>query len=288
VLYVADFNGGMAAFNVDQKGGLTALRGSPFPGLTGSATGSPVACAKQFLYATNGFPGNVAAFSIGSGGILSLISGSPFVTGQFPGPPVADPSCRFLFVPNGNGGTLQDANVFAYTIDSGSGKLNAVTGSPFSVGMGSATLLSAATDISAKFLYVPVPDAGGVSSFSISSAGVLTAIAGSPFITGKNPVFALAVAVSSQQFVYVANQSANNLSVFTTDSNNGALSLQSQVATMGQPIFLATNGAFLYSLNLSPSTIGIYSVGKDGSLTTVPHGFSVPYTPTSATVVTMP
>jgi 6-phosphogluconolactonase len=288
VLYVADFGSGMAAFTVDQKGGLTALDGSPFSGLTGGANGSPVICGKKFLYATNGSPGSVFAFSIASSGALSPSSGSPFATGQTPGTPVADSSCRFLFVPNGNGGALRDASVFAYTVDASSGKLNAVSGSPFSVGAGSATLLSAAADTTGRFLYVPVPDRGVVAAFSIDGSAVLTSVAGSPFTTGKAPVFSLVMSVSSQQFLYVANQGANNVSVFSIDSSTGNLSLRSQFATPGAPTFLAATAGFLYSFNVAANSVSIYSVNQDGSVTTIPHGLSLAYTPASATVVTMP
>lgn len=135
VLYLADFGGGIAAMRADaQSGQLSPLPGSPFLGLTGSATGSPTACGNKFLY----------------------------------GQPVVDPSCSFLFVTNSFDGSsaANGGIVYAYTLDAATGILNSVSGSPFTVGNPTSIIRSATTDPTGCFLYVPNSDVQAVSGFS--------------------------------------------------------------------------------------------------------------------------
>jgi 6-phosphogluconolactonase len=97
-----------------------------------------------------------------------------------------DPSGKFAYVANAG-----DNTVSGYTINSATGALTAIAGSPFASG-GSGPL-SVAVDPSGKFAYVvngSVTDFAGVnvSGYTINSTtGALTAIAGSPFAAGSGP-----------------------------------------------------------------------------------------------------
>lgn len=296
VLYLADFGGGIAAMRADpQSGQLSPLSGSPFSGLTGSATGSPTACGNKFIYVTNGFPGGVFAFLIDASGALSQVPGSPFPTGTSPGQPVVDPSCSFLFVTNSFDGSsaANGGIVYAYTLDAATGILNSVSGSPFTVGNPTSMIRSVATDTTGRFLYVPNSDVQAVFGFSIGPTGALIPLTGSPFTAGQSPIFALAVSVASKQFLYVANSGSNDILAFAVDNTTGNLSLISSFATTSQPSFLASSGSFLYSFNLvsgsvSSSNVNVYTVNQDGTLSPVATGGSLAYTPTSASVVTAP
>jgi len=101
------------------------------------------------------------------------------------------------------------------------------------------------------------------------------------------------VSVASKQFLYVANAGSNEISAFAVDNSTGNLSFISNFAANSQPSFLALSGAFLYSFNLvsgnvSSSNVNVYSVNRDGTLSPVAADGSLGYTPTSASVVTVP
>ena len=76
-------------------------------------------------------------------------------------------------------------NVSAYSVNTTTGALTPIAGSPFAIGTGPGTL---SIDSSGYFAYLANHGSGGVSAFSINATtGALTAIAGSPFATGANP-----------------------------------------------------------------------------------------------------
>ena len=94
-------------------------------------------------------------------------------------------------------------NVSAYTINSSTGALREISGSPFAAGFGP---YSVTVDPSGRFAYVAnVGLFEHVSAYTInSSTGALRAVSGSPFAAGNGP---LSVTVDpSGRFAYVANQ----------------------------------------------------------------------------------
>ena len=293
VLYVADFAGGMTAMSVDLPSGqLSAVPGSPFAGISASSSGSPVTCAGKFVYATNGFPGGIFAFAIGSNGALTPLPGSPFAGGPLPKRPMVDPLCTRLFVPNSPDEAINSTGgiIFSYSIDSATGKLTPVPGSPFTADSKLSNLFSGTIDSTGKFLYVTNPDSQSVLAFSISATGVITPVPGSPFAAGSKPDFVLPVIVFSRQFLYVANSGSNDISIFAIDNNTGALTAISRVAAGGGPSFLVSSRNFLYSLNSFSNDISGYAVNQDGTLRQIPTGLTAPpgYLPLSAAIVTGP
>ncbi len=169
--------------------------------------------------------GSISAYAINSTtGALQEVAGSPFATqGGFPGPShlTIEPGGKFLYV--GLGGTVS-ANHFvaAFSVDSSSGALTPVPGSPFSAGKGS---FNVAVDHTGKFLYAVNTFDNNVSGFAIDAAtGALTPISGSPFPSGATGGFPFALAMDpSGMFLYTANQGSDNISAFTIDSTTGAL-----------------------------------------------------------------
>lgn len=74
----------------------------------------------------------------------------------------------------------------AYSINSSTGALTAVAGSPFAAGTNPS---SVAVDKTGSFLYVTNAGNNNVSAYSINAAtGGLTSVGGSPFTSGTNPV----------------------------------------------------------------------------------------------------
>src|SRR6266849_2313018 len=182
----------------------------------------------KFAYVANDGSSNVSAYTINSTtGALSPVTGSPFAAGSFPFSVAVDPTGKFAYVANACGVTCTvSGNVSAYTIDSTTGALSPVPGSPFAAG---SFPISVAVDPSGKFAYV-VDFFGGVSAYTINSTtGALSPVPGSPFAAGSGPR-SVAV-VPSGKFAYVTNQCGNvfcsvsgSVSAYTIDSTTGALS----------------------------------------------------------------
>ncbi|MBL8019006.1 MAG: beta-propeller fold lactonase family protein [Leptospirales bacterium] len=129
-------NNGVAGYSIDYSSGrLTAIPGHPFA-TTGDTVQQPaIHPSGRFMYVANSSSSTIDAFAINSStGALSAIAGSPFSAGTGPGPVVIDRGGYFAFVPNNNSGAGNTVSVFR--IDSDSGVLRQVNGSPFTAGTG--------------------------------------------------------------------------------------------------------------------------------------------------------
>jgi 6-phosphogluconolactonase len=184
-LYVSDSvdpQGGIYAFGINPSTGvLTPIQGSPFPtlpdaepeGLVTDPTG-------KFLYASLFAEDGIAAFTIdGASGALASVAGSPFSTGAESGPAshlwsiTMDLSGKRLYALSS---TASGSVVSAFTIDSTSGALTPVNGSPFAA-LSSTMSGGLAVDPSGKFLYVAGGNVGYIVPMSIDGAtGALTAL----------------------------------------------------------------------------------------------------------------
>jgi len=85
-----------------------------------------------------------------------------------------------------------------------------------------------------------VPQSWGASTYALGAGGALTAIGGSPFAAGSGP--SAVVVDPTGSFLYVANATSGNVSVFAVNSGTGALS-----AVSGSP----------YAAGSLPSAIAI-------------------------------
>ena len=182
----------------------------------------------QFAYVV----GNATtAYSIDytSGGLTALANGSIANGGVAL---VFDPVGGFVYV----SGLI--AQIYAYALDSTTGLLGAVPGSPF------ATLQfpqGLAASPNGQFLYVPGQGADATSGYSVNSTtGALTEITGSPFAGGFMPE---GIALDpSDKFAYVAN--SDSIGIYSVDAATGALSfLQTQQDTMNgyiSPLVIGT------------------------------------------------
>jgi YVTN family beta-propeller protein len=133
----------------------------------------------------------------------------------------ADTKPKFVYVANSGktSTTTGPGTISAYAIDSSTGALTVVPGSPFAAG---STPSSLVVDPSNRFVYVTNRDSNSVSGFSVdSTTGALTAIPGSPFATGLDPYFM--AADPKGNYIYVVNQQSNTISAFSIDNVTGAL-----------------------------------------------------------------
>jgi len=241
--YVANYGENtVSAYTINSiTGALKEVDGSPFAAgiLPVSVTVDP---SGRFAYVTNQCDsssdcsaGNVSAYTISrSMGALRVVTGSPFAAGIEPTSVTVDPSGRFAYVAYqcASSTDCSAGVVSAYTINSSTGALRVVTGSPFAAGIGP---FSVTVDPSGRFTYVanvcdssPNCSVGTVSAYTInSSTGALSAVAGSPFAAGNAPVW---VTVDpSGQYAYVANacffcsSGHGTVSAYTINSSTGAL-----------------------------------------------------------------
>ncbi|MGH9516698.1 MAG: lactonase family protein [Terriglobales bacterium] len=174
--------------------------------------------ALEFLYATS--PGAIVGFKIdqstGALGSPLTMSGPSQSLGI-----AATVTLGRLYVSD-----FTNNKVDGFSINSSTGGLTAVTGSPFSLGGtppgagGVSSFVSGGDKV-----YVTDLNARAVAAFIYdSSTGTLNTVAGSPFPAGDTPVQAV-VAGFQNQFLYVSNlnDSAGGISAFTIDFNTGAL-----------------------------------------------------------------
>jgi 6-phosphogluconolactonase len=259
--YVANVNGTVSGYAIDSTTGvLTPIEGSPFPagGQPGFVTVDPNG---RFVYVANLTSNNISAYTIDrSTGELAALPGSPFPAGEEPGSLAVHPSGRFLYVTNFSS-QLPFGSVSGYTIDSASGSLAAIPGSPFAAG---STPRSVSVDPSGKFAYVANGSGNSVSAYTINSdTGALTTIPGSPFPTGAYP-FSVAVDPTGK-FAYVANFTSGSgtpvpgsVSGYTINSDTGALTAiaGSPFPAGVQPGFITVdpNGKFVYAVNSTQAT----------------------------------
>jgi 6-phosphogluconolactonase len=133
LLYVADgASNTVSGFSIGAGGALTAVPGSPFAAAT-EPTGVLFHPTLSVLYVSNDGSNDIIAYSIGGGGTLTpiqdLASGGNGTAGM-----VIDAVNGRLFAVNGGSSAAPSRDVSVFDIDSGSGMLTAVVGSPFSTG----------------------------------------------------------------------------------------------------------------------------------------------------------
>lgn len=197
-LYVEDFNQGVFGYSIAADGSLTLIPGSPFGG--GGYAQPVVDGTGKFLILAG--PIAVTVLQIDSttgalhptGNFVTLPASSLITTGMA----AMAPGTNYLYV------ALASANaIAAYAMDTTSGALTLVSGSPFTAGQLPLTLTASQSGT----LYVVNSGDSTLSALSIDkNTGSLTAVPGSPFSAawaGGVP------AILSSQYFYVA--SVNNI-----------------------------------------------------------------------------
>lgn len=234
---------------------LTEVPGSPFPSsapLAPSGTGpSGVAVTPdgKFLYVADQYDNTVTTFSVDASGVLTR--GLVVPAGTSPSALAITSDGGFLYV--GNSSTVSGFAICNQVVTSCSdptspdGILTAITGSPFSAGLGPAAIVAAP---SGKFLFVVDRLSNQVSEYKIATGtGVLTPNTQASISTGANPVSAAirvgtttdATTGGTANYLYVADLGASSISTYTFDSTVGTLGRVGAPLniTGGQPSALA-------------------------------------------------
>lgn len=208
-------NGTVSAYAIDPSTGtLTPVSGSPFsvpvdPSKSGSPAASSVPVSVtahattggEALYVADSFQSDIWEYTIDeTTGALALSSGSPF---SVPGGPycVAADSAAFFLYASSTGTESSSGIVAGYAIDSLSGSLAVVRGSPFVAG---SVPVGAVADSAGRFVFTANQGSyvdnfsGTVSAYAVDAhTGSLTPVLGSPFAAGLEPTSIAVMLVSS-------------------------------------------------------------------------------------------
>lgn len=269
-LYGIDiFSLGIDTWAIDPATGLLTPLTQIQPPAPGGFTSLVTDASGNYLYATVALQPGIYAYAIGAGATLTPLSGSPFAAGSYP----------VALAMDANGGRLYAANspddtISAYTIGAG-GSLTAVSNSPFPVLARGQGLDDLVVTPAAGFLYAHagIGTGSGIYAFTIDSqTGALSALKGNPFNSPQNGLASLAIAASGE-FILLANQTSNQMSVSAINAQTGALTVVAGSPFAGGGITgqIAAEplGKFIYTAgNLTVS--GFAMNGTTGALTVLP------------------
>ena len=251
-LYVYDTEGeAIDVFAINSTtSALTAISGSPFPAAgIGAPGGLAIDTSGKFLHVAGDFGIDVFAIN-GTSGVLTLVSGSPFADDNGPLGVVAAPPGKFIYTSDIGQG--QAATISGFSVDSASGALMPVPGSPFST-LANGSPFYLAAHPSGQFLYAGIPSTNSVEVWRIDGAtGSLALLPGFPLVLRPNNIAFISsiVADPSGKFLYVSDD-FGDIFGFTVNANSGTLT-----AMPGSPfftfsitdqLFVDPTGRFLYS-----------------------------------------
>src|SRR6202166_2195954 len=255
------------AYREDPNSGvLTLIAGSPYS-VGDGAHSLALHPSGKFLYAANaGQAGSaesdISLFSIASNGVLTEVFPRTTVApdASLPHLLLMDPAGAFLYV--GNAGSN---NISVFSIDSGSGALTQVAGSPFAI---NAPLLNMQLTPSGNFLYVSVVSQplGLILAFSVN-AGTLTFVNGYP-TDGLNPN-GLAIDPGGT-YLYAANSGSNSISIFSIAATGTLQEIPNSPLNVGYlvpfALILDPQGKFLYVANQGSNNVAAYSINATTGL----------------------
>jgi 6-phosphogluconolactonase len=211
----------------------------------------------RFAYVANGQDDTVSIFAIEKAHLRA--AGYVYVgSGSNPVSVAVTPSQRFLYVASGASG------VYGYTIDSATGTVGPIPGSPFGTG----PEFSISVTPSEHFLIAA--GAGGISSYSIVPDNGALILSGT--VPGQK-VISIAIDPKAP-FAYAASENTDKISGFAIDQNTGALTpVPDSPFSVGegpQAIAMDPFGKFLYVANGNSDDISAFAINaKTGMLAEV-------------------
>ncbi len=243
LLVTNNFGSDVSVFSIDSgSGALTEVAGSPFFA-NANPTEIIITPIGGFVYVSNPGIGTITAFTLGSDGTLTQVPGSPFASlagggGGALGITV-DNSGRFLYVANPSAVNPQQSNsgnISGFTIDSGTGALTRILGSPFSPTVGNSPT-TVTVDPSGRFVYATTPGASfAIWCFAINpTSGQLTSVTSSPFSQAAGGLFSLID--PSGNYLYIGSSSPVGVNGYTFNPSTGAPTVVagSPFATLSAP-----------------------------------------------------
>ena len=161
-----------------------------------------------------------------------------------------DPTGKFVYV-----GNQTNQSVSAYTIDTTTGGLTPVTGSPFA--LANSNPMALAVDPNGTHLYVASSN-GGVEGYTIdTTTGALAAVGGSPYATECCTMFGGIAVDATGRFLYLQNYVQGQVYGFSVDQVSGALTPLS-----GSPF---ASGVNAYAVAIDASNRFLYVGSQDST-----------------------
>jgi 6-phosphogluconolactonase (cycloisomerase 2 family) len=234
-LYVANYLGGILAYDVDPaSGAVHAMTGSPFGG-TAHFQALAFDPRAPFAYAVDD-AGELLTFAVAADGTLAAAAAAVAVGGS-PESVAVDPGGRFVY-------TIADKAIAVFAIDATTGALAAIDHSPFATPQ---AIVDLAIEPRGRFLYASRAFMGGLLAYALDAdTGAPAAIDGAPF--GPSNVFTGPIAFSPDgRFAYSGGADVCAFRI----AASGALELMS-----GSPLGVGGNG------DIYPTSI---AVTPDGS-----------------------
>ncbi len=278
-IYVGNGNNTyIAGFGVSTAGALSVLTSSPYNNGV-AAQSLAVTPANTFLYAgtTNG----IYAYGIASNGSISVInSGNAVAQDVVPTFMQVDSTGNYLLAA-GISTSIQAQAIAIYTINTSTGILTAVTGSPLPLYTGKATTATVVTPtgmlITPNNAYVYV---------SLGSLGVqvLTLGTGGALSTGTSPTFLPPISTSTSPADYGLASDPNSAFLFVAEINTGLRELSIgtsgtlsevtgspyAVGTGPRGVALDITGSYVYVANTGSNNISAFTLtAASGKLTAV-------------------
>ncbi|NOX90905.1 MAG: beta-propeller fold lactonase family protein [Gammaproteobacteria bacterium] len=245
--YIALRFSGVGAYAFDPgTGAVTSLPGSPYPAQerTRAVALTP---AGHFLYALNSYVSTISAFEVDAQtGALSTLPGFPIpvgtagefdyrylsedvpsTAGAVPYHMLIEARGRFVLVSNLAGGTVS-----VFRINSDSGQLKEVDGSPFFAGFNPHSI---ALHPNGRFVYAIRGRDSVIEVLELNSGtGRLTQVPGSPYETGGQGPAEIVFSDQGQR-AYVINWDSNDVAQMDVNTDTGALSVREVVKTRSGP-----------------------------------------------------
>jgi 6-phosphogluconolactonase len=266
-VYVANTSGSIHQYAINLTTGKLGNIGTGTIAAGNSPRWVAVDPSGAFAYATNFGGASISLYTIDTTNGALAANGT--AAGPLANPYAAVASDGFLFVSDrANSGTI-----IVYPINT-DGSL----GSPTFTSMvfsGTGMPGPEVIDPTGAFLYVTDVVNGTVSLLNGVSTGTLTLVQVYATNAPGTPAIGVAIAAPSggNEFLYVANQSANTISIYVVTPTTGVLTLPNvAVSGLSAPTGLAVDptGAFLYVTNQTTGTISTYAINNtNGVLTAV-------------------
>lgn len=240
--------------------------------ISGNTTMRVLGPPSRFAYTANFNDNTIEEFTVNANG--QLRNNGYVFNGANTGPEgvTVDPSNSYVYVAN-NGLTSTMNTVSAYTINSTSGTLAPITGSPFTAGNGPTMLAFSVRGNGGRSAYVTNAVDSTISEFTVNGNGSLT------LLTTTAPTVATPEAITvtpNGLYAYVANQGASpgtgNVAQYSIVQNTGALSALNTptVAAPGLPQAIAVDPfsrfVFVADTRNPGGTVSAYKINNDGTL----------------------
>jgi 6-phosphogluconolactonase len=269
VLYIANLTAAnLIAYGVSKTGALTAVSGSPYT-LGGAPTSMAITPGNTYLYV--GSADGITGYSIGTGGVLTeLNSGTAIVTDVVASPSMqVDTSGNYLMVAGTNLSTAAP-EIGIYQIDTTTGLLTELTGSPLAVADGSGATGSGPGQLyitpNNQFVYLTLGTGGTEVLTFTESSGALTDTGKFQGLRTGGTAQVGVVANSASSLLFIA-ETGLGVRVFTLGSSGQTTEITGSPFAAGTgpgSMVLNTAGTDLYVANKGSGTISGFSVASTG------------------------